>query len=395
MGDFRHLAGIFAVALTAGPALAADTASQGSSQIIPEITYRSWESDSDGASGWQIFAPLTATTSQKLDEHIILDASIRGAYIVSDHESPTGSGRVSTFADTTLGATVTYTAEKGIEPFITIDLNLPTGLATLHGAEKNAIMDPDLVEQIRFGEGFNINPSIGAAFELSSAWVLSAAVGYNTRGSYVPDGDSFFVSGNPFGRLSYDPGDQLTGYLRLQYLDQTSLLSASVKYFDEEMSTLGGLDYFNPGNRVDVTVEATTLLDESLLLAAYGLFSTSGRNQYLNFFDLTIQDDEANGNGALFYGQVALIHPIGEVDLSVTGSGLMREENDYDPVNDLFIPRRTAWDIGPGVDWHVTEATTLSANVRYGELYDDPTPFLPTERVYTRFSSFVSGTWTF
>lgn len=399
MGDFRHLAGIFAVALAAGPAFAAaPVAGAGSSQIIPQITWRSWEQQDGDASGWQIVAPLSLTMSTKLGEKLIFDGSIRGAHITSDYENIVAStpveGHISTFSDTTLGGTFTYLGIKGLEPFLTIDMNLPTGTATLHGEEKNAIMDPDLVDQIRFGEGFNINPSIGAAYELSNRWVLSAAVGYNTRGSYVPDGDIPSLA-NLFSRLSYDPGDQLTGYVRAQYLDETSFFAAAVKYFDEEMSTLGGIDYFNPGDRIEVTVEGTTALTDSLLITGYGLFTTSESNQYLNFFTLTTVDEEANGNGDVYYASLALIYTMEEVDLSFGGSYMMRDENDYDPVNDLFIAQRTAWDAGPGIDWRVAENAVLSANVRFGELYDDPTPFIPTETTYTKLSSFVSGTWTF
>ena len=86
---------------------------------------------------------------------------------------------------------------------------------------------------------------------------------------------------------------------------------------------------------------------------------------------------------------------MGEFDISLTGTATMRDENDYDPVNDLFIPRRFTWDIGPGVDWHVNERATISAGARFGELYDDPTPFIPTDTTYTKFSTFVSGHWSF
>jgi hypothetical protein len=394
MGHLQHYAVVCALALASGPAYAAAQASGGSSQAIPQASFRYWDRQDGDATGWQLVTPLSITSSVKLEEKLIFDASIRVAHIISDYNAtvlmagiPTPvHGRVDAFSDTVLGGTLTYLGMSGLEPFLTIDLNLPTGQETLFGSEKNAIMDPDLVDQIRFGEGFNANFSAGAAIALSNRWVMTAAVGYNTRGDYVPDGDF---------PLEYDPADQLTAYLRAQYLDQVSMFAVSVKYFDEDMATLGGLDYFNSGDRINVSAEGTYQLSEKYVLTGYAMFEKSGKNQYLNFFTGTTVDEEANGNGNVYHTQLSVIHLMGEVDVSLKATATMRDENDYDPVNDLFIPRRTTWDVGPGVDWHISERATLSGGIRFGELYDDPTPFIPTETTYTKFSSFVSGVWSF
>jgi hypothetical protein len=161
------------------------------------------------------------------------------------------------------------------------------------------------------------------------------------------------------------------------------------------MATLGGLDYFNSGDRINVSAEGTHQLSEKYILTGYVMFEKSAKNQYLNFFTGTTVDEEANGNGNVYHTQFSIIHLMGEVDISLRATSTMRDENDYDPVNDLFIPRRTTWDVGPGIDWHISERATLSAGARFGELYDDPTPFIPTETTYTKFASFVSGVWSF
>jgi hypothetical protein len=386
MGEFRHFAVACVLALASAPAFAAAPAATGGSQLIPQASYRYWNLEDGDATGWQLVTPLSITDSTKLEEKLILDTSIRVAHITSDYEAGTIHGRVDAFSDTVLGGTMTYVGMSWLEPFFTVDLNLPTGKETLFDEEKDAIMDPDLVDQIRFGEGFNANISAGAAIPLSNRWVMTAAIGYNTRGEYIPDGNTGF---------DYDPGDQLTAYVRAQYLDQESLVAISAKFFDEDMSTLAGLDYFNPGDRINITAEGTYQLSESYVVTGYLLYEKSGKNQYLNFFTGTTVDEEANGNGDVYHTQLSVIHLMGEFDVSLRATATMRDENDYDPVNDLFIPRRTTWDVGPGVDWHVNERATISAGARFGELYDDPTPFILTETTYTKFASFVSGVWSF
>ncbi|MPR12670.1 hypothetical protein [Microvirga tunisiensis] len=62
-------------------------------------------------------------------------------------------GTVSTLTDTTTHLQFAYEGFENVQPFVTFDMNLPTGKETLRGREKNAVMDRDLVFQTRFGEG--------------------------------------------------------------------------------------------------------------------------------------------------------------------------------------------------------------------------------------------------
>lgn len=341
----------------------------------PEITlsldpaFYSWERDEDGAKGWQIVTPLTASASRKPLPELALDISMRTAYIVSVNETDGASGRYTGPSDTNFGISLALLDQGWWQPFVTIDLNLPTGQETLAGREKRAIMDPDLVGQIRFGEGFNTNVVAGGTIPLDETLALTVAGGVNFRGAYTPDGDS---------GLSYDPGTQLSAYAALQYLDGRLSGSFSVKYFDEVTSTRGGIDYYNPGDELEFEIEAAYALDDVSALSALVHYETAQANQYYNFFTGTLADEDANSNGDIIFATATYSRDIGGAVLRLTALGLVRTANDYDAVNDLFIPERTKWEVRIGADGKFDEHAKWGANIGYGEVVDDPTAFITT-----------------
>ena len=86
--------------------------------------------------------------------------------------------------DTALSGTVTYYGWKGIQPFVSLGMNLPTGEPVLFGQSANARMDPNLVDIATFGEGFNIGPTVGFTLPVSNDLLLTLSAGHTWRGSF-------------------------------------------------------------------------------------------------------------------------------------------------------------------------------------------------------------------
>jgi hypothetical protein len=119
----------------------------GVSSVSAETYYYNWN-DKDGNRCNQVVTPITATYSQGG-----FDAGVRSAYINSQFRGAKGRGDVSTWSDTELKLGYTSGSAQ-TSARVGVDMNLPTGRATLRGDEKNAVMKEMLVQQSRFGEGF-------------------------------------------------------------------------------------------------------------------------------------------------------------------------------------------------------------------------------------------------
>lgn len=360
------------------PALAQGAGPKG--EIAQQLNFKAWSLDDSDAEGWQMVAPLDLTYSVAFSAKTRLDLSARTAYVVSENSTPLESGRVSDFTDTVTGVTLAMDWTPTFQPFITLDLNIPTGRTALKGAEKNAVMDPDLVDLVRFGEGFNVNLSAGAVFLIpETSWSLTAAIGWNMRGDYIADGDT---------EERYDPGDQLTALLRAQYLSDTIYGAVSVQYFDEGVSTIEGFDYFNPGDQIEVNAEITYVLDEVQSVSASIFYTTSGRNAYYDFFTDAVIEENVDGNGDYVFGQIAYSRVLSEtVSGTLAATYGVRTENDYLAADDFFVPKRSYWNVRASADVTLAGGWVLAGDIGYGGVNDDGTILVPDERSYETFSA--------
>lgn len=365
-----------ACAVSAGAAEPAKT----HGEIAQQVNFKSWSLDGSGDKGWQMVAPLDVTYSMPFSEKTRLDLSARAAYVVSENRSPFAEGRVAGLSDTVVGVTLAMDATPVIQPFITLDMNLPTGKTGLKGAQKNAVMDPDLVDLTRFGEGFNVNLSVGSVFLIpDTKWSVTAAIGYNMRGAYTADGDTL---------EDFDPGDQVTALLRAQYLSDTIYGALSVQYFDEGVSTIENLDYFNPGDQIEINAELTYVIDDLQSVSGSLYYTTSGKNAYYDFFTNALIEENVDGNGDYYFGQLAYSRAVtADIGATVAGTYGVRSKNDYVAADDLFIPSRTYWDVRLSVDYTAPGGWVAAADIGYGGVNDDGTILVPGARSYETFSA--------
>ncbi len=231
---------------------------------------------------------------------------------------------------------------------------------------------------MRYGEGLNFNVGAGAAYALDAAWVVTLAAGYNSRGAYRPDGDT---------GLRYAPGDQWTALATLDYAEGAVAGTLSVKYTGESMGRLDGADYFDPGDNLEASLTLAYAPDAASAVQLLVAYSRSDRNRYLNFFTGVIEAEAANGNGPVWAANLVYSRALGEGLVgSAYGTWKRRDANDFDPVNDLFIPARTQWSLGLGIEAELSPSTSLRLDASGGRLSDEATVFTGASQSYDTWS---------
>jgi hypothetical protein len=366
------LASAFALALILAQPAAAQEAANLQYQALATPAFVSWHSTRGSGEGYQFFLPLEEITKFTVGSSVSIEAGVKTGYISSSNESPSARGTVSSLTDTTTHLQFAYEGFYSVQPFVTFDMNLPTGKATLRGREKYAVMDRDLVFQTRFGEGWNFNPGIGVTVPFGQSLVATLAVGYNVRGSYVPDGDTGF---------HYNPGDQAIVTAGLQYLSENWLLSVTGILTREATSKLAGVEFFRPGTSFAILGRGAYKWDAQHATTASLYFNNTNKNAVLDFFTGALLPEEDNSNSALTIARLSHQYDfssrwgvIGAVEL------LHRDANLYDEVSDLFIPAKTKATLEGGLVLKYSPAITGNVSAGVFSLRQASTPYTGSQR---------------
>ena len=114
--------------------------------------------------GYEITTPLGISWQQQ-QMLVVLETAYSNANVSVDGDSSTISG----FTDTRLSASYAF-PQLPLGVILGLDMNLPTGKATLDEHERKAEIgeNGDLFEVDDFGEGLNIGPSIGVVKKFGS-----------------------------------------------------------------------------------------------------------------------------------------------------------------------------------------------------------------------------------
>ncbi|MCW5312954.1 hypothetical protein GTQ43_03540 [Nostoc sp. KVJ3] len=339
--------------------------------VTSEYYYYNW-SDDLGNSGSQFVAPITFTYQQGN-----FDVGLRTAYINSNFEGVllldgmkigTRKGQVSTLSDTS--ASFAYTLKELSWPIrFNLDLNLPTGRATLVGNEKNAIMDGALVQQTRFGEGFNIAPGISISHAFGNKDVVGLGVSHIFRGQFDPNGD---VSNDEI-----DPGDETVATLQYQHNENNWLLIGGLIYTNYGLTQRGGQDYYRSGDRLDANATLVYSPFERHRVQLSGRYFTQSPNDVVNFLSGNISKETANSNGNALFLSFDWGVALGKQQrhtVHLLADYLNVEANSYDRINDLFNAGRDKFSIGLGYDYALSSKSRFSLQAKYFNLTDNATP---------------------
>jgi hypothetical protein len=341
-----------------------------------ESYYFDW-TDNFGNSGNQLVVPLTVTANAgNLDVGVrtaLINSNFNGVLLLDGQRIGTRKGSVSTLSDTSLS--LAYNLKQSDYPVrFNLDFNLPTGKATLAGDQKNAIMDGSLVQQTRFGEGFNIAPGVSVSHAFGSKDVVGLGVSYILKGQFDPNSDVV--------NDEIKPGNETVATLQYQHIDSNWLVSSGLIYTGYGTTQRGGQDYYRSGDRLDANVTAAFIPFDGHRVQLSGRYFTQNPNTVANFLSGDLVKESANSNGnAAYLGldwsiatdkqQKGRVHAL--VDY------LNVQANSYDRINDLYNAGRDKVSVGVGYDYSFSPSTSASVQAKYFQVVDKATPITQQE----------------
>jgi hypothetical protein len=208
------------------------------------LNYNAWDSDTNDR-GSQTYMPVTIDAT-----HDAFSARVLSAF-VSTRIDPSDASKNSMTTAIDTKATFSYAVvdKFPVDILFGFDLNLPTGRTNLDSEERRMLLDPDLVAISRYGEGFNVNPTITLAKQ-GDRWGIGAGVGYLWRGEYdfsdtardFDPGDIFNITAEGIYAFSDAWQGRLFGELAWYGTDELE----SRDYYQEGDFILAGVgvDYF-------------------------------------------------------------------------------------------------------------------------------------------------------
>lgn len=340
--------------------------------LATEFRYFSWKGDRGYPTnsntfpgrGDQIYIPYALQLVGRPAPDWKLDFLGRGGWVDAHQRTPGLVGEVQTVTDTVASGTATYYGFNGVQPFVSLATNLPTGKSSLPGNTANARMDPDLVEMAGFGEGYNIGPTFGVNIPITPSFIVTTSVGYNWRLSYDRDRSLSATPNETPVATDVDPGDVLTVTLGLGFT-QGALTTKLIGTVSAETETVeNGTPLYKAGLRYvlswNVVYNWSDVIGQTALNASW---AHSDRNQVQFDGASALMKEWFNTNSNLYKIGIQHLVPVGRMAIGPTGSFLYRDENGYDATTLQFVPAKERWTVGALARYAATDKLTLNARV--------------------------------
>ena len=344
-------------------------------QFASEARYYSWTSDRGSptnfntapGSGSQWYVPVALQVTGKPSDVVKAQFLVRSGWVRSEQTTAGLSGTVATITDTVMSGTLTYLAINGVQPFVSMNVNAPTGKSALFGSQANARMDGDLVEVGSFGEGWNLGPSAGLSISLTESVMLTASVGYTWRGRFDRERSSAEINPTIQTATSLDPGDVLTGTLTLGYQDRELTWSVTGTISEETTTTENGVDLYRAGRRylASATV-ARNWPGRWGQTTVNGSYAHSNRNEVLFLNAPALVTEPFNTKSDLFRVGVQHLFLIDDtLALGPMASYLHRNNNSYNAETLQFVPAKERWSVGGLARKALTQNVTFNVRGEY------------------------------
>ena len=351
-----------------------------------DVRYYSWEGNrgyptnvptaTGNGHGSEVYIPVALQLVGRPSDDVKIELLGRGGWVWARQSTPGLTGEVQTATDTVVAGTVTYLGVNGIQPFVSINANLPTGRSSLPGSAAFARMDPDLVGIGSFGEGFNIGPTVGFNLPLTSTFILTTSAGYTWRGGYDRENSLAAVIPTIQTAARVDPGDVLSisETAAWQWGQLKTIVTGSVS---EETATIeNGIPLFQSGRRYVGSANWTyTWTDVGVTTVTAGA-AHSNRNKVLLFGLSDLVTELMNTNSNVYRVGLQHLYPIGGLAIGPTGSYLFRDHNGYDAETLQFVPAKERWSAGVLARYAASDAVTLNARVDHVWTRENDNPAL-------------------
>jgi hypothetical protein len=339
--------------------------------VNAEQYYYNWN-DKLGNRGNQLVTPFTVTYSKGNFEVGLRTAWIKsqfnGNLILDGQVIGKRKGEVSTLSDTSLSLAYSLKQSKWPVRF-NLDVNVPTGKATLNGDQKNAIMDGALVQQTRFGEGWNLAPGVSVSHAISQKGVVGFGLSHIMRGKFDPNGDVV--------NDTINPGNETVATLQYSHSEKNWMVMTGLIYTRYGTTTRGGEDYYRSGSRFDINGSLVASPSPGHRLQLSARYFTQGKQDDVNFFSGNLEKESADSSGnSLFtnFDYSIATDKQQRGNLHVLMDYLTVQANSYDRINDLFNAGRNKFSIGLGYDYAFSRKARASLQAKYFWLNDKATP---------------------
>jgi hypothetical protein len=362
------------------PQAAALFAADWSLVFASEVRYFAWKGDrgfpptSSGnvqGRGSELYIPFALQLAGQPSKDIKIELLGRGGWVRAQQSTPGLAGRVETMTDTVASATATYLGFTGLQPFVSVSFNFPTGLSNLSPTQRNARMDPDLVDISSFGEGFNIGPTVGASVSLAQNLVATASVGYTRRDPFTREGSLSPSDPTVTTPSRIDPGEVVTATASIGYQvgQLTGRITGSVS--GETDTVVDGAALFRAGMRYLISGAWSYAWPDTWGATTLTASASHARKNKVLFLDMTTLDPVAfdtepfNSNSNLYRIGLEHLFPFGQLWVGPIGSYLLRDHNAYDSATIQFVPAKERWSAGLLARYSASERMTLNARVEH------------------------------
>jgi opacity protein-like surface antigen len=317
--------------------------------------------------GTELYIPYAAQIMGQPGD-VKVELLARGGWVKARQNTAGISGEIATATDTVTSATFTYLGLQGIQPFASVDLNLPTGRAALTDSAINARMDPDLVDISSFGEGFNVGPTLGFNLPITDTFILSASAGFTRRGAFSRESTLTPAGGPSIVPANINPGDvfTITGSAGFSSGPFTGKVTGTAT---RETTTMeNGAPFVRPGKRYLVSANGsyTWPWEHVGTTTLSGSFAHSNRNDVLFVYfgaPTNLLPEPSNTNSNLYQAAIDHMFAFDRLGIGPTGSFLFRDHNGYDSTTLQFVPDKTRWSAGLKAQYQATASLAFSARV--------------------------------
>lgn len=349
-----------------------------------ELRYSSWSgtrgypasSSPAAGSGSQFYALSTVQATGQPFENLKVELLGKGGYVWSQQSTPGLTGAVGTTTDTVMSGTVTYLGIPGIQPFMTMNVNLPTGTTALFGSAANARMDPDIVDLATFGEGLNVGPTVGVNIPIGDSLMLTLSSGYTWRGAYRTEAQLDPATAEQTTTL-VEPAKVATQSASLGYQMEKLTLLASASYARETTTYLDHVASYQLGDRYTVSgtaVYAWTPWSSTTFTATW---TNAEKNKVLDPDLLALIPESFRTNSAVYRYRLEQTFTTGNWTIAPMVNYMRRDQNSYNPITLQFIPAKTRIGTGGSAQYAIGKEMSVKASVEHFWINEDATARAP------------------
>lgn len=301
--------------------------------------YYSWK-DALGNSGYQFYQPFGYTQVRGLFEF-----TLESGYAMSNNQD-LDHGKLNTLTDTTLSVAYTHQLPNANYFVYSLGFNLPTGTDSLYSF--NPVMSDDLVENSRFGEGFNVIPEVWYYHKLNKMNTLIFGTYLTWGGKYYTD----YTTDNSWIK----PGLVWVKTVEWKHLDKKWQFLAELSHTSYARNEENDL-YYQSGNKLTPNFTVNYVPDERQFFTAYYWGTNEGPLKDTSF--VASPETRIGKNIGLQWAR-----NVGKKGrIRAFYDHLDRSGENYDPLTNITTDKRKKNTYGFGYDYNFSENSRLAFNL--------------------------------